>query len=123
MQHNANIEIWGRPFNLDLVKQIYDGEKESELQEEAADWFISNTGIMDDIKNIVFDYIKKNSETTISNDENIFKYVVPRAIYIPQNKNCTVAVLCDFRFDIEHGLAIVFEGKIFKEIGPEDIVL
>jgi hypothetical protein len=31
--------------------------------------------------------------------------------------------MCNFKFDMEHGLAIVFEDEKLKKIGPQEIVL
>ena len=43
---------------------------------------------------------------------NIFKYIIPKLIYIPNNRpQRTIDLLCDFRFDIEHGIAIIFENE------------
>ena len=55
--------------------------------------------------------------------ENIFKYVMPKSIFVPREEKRIVAVLFDFRFDMEHGMAIVFENEKFSTIGSEDIIL
>ena len=44
-------------------------------------------------------------------------------ISVPQVKERVVAVMCDFKFDMENGLAIVFENEKFKEVGYQDLVL
>ena len=33
------------------------------------------------------------------------------------------AILCNYKFDIEHGLAVVYENEKFKTVGAQDITL
>ncbi len=37
-------------------------------------------------------------------------------------KSQSIAILYDYNYDSEHGLAVVFENEILKEIGPQDII-
>ena len=55
--------------------------------------------------------------------DNIFKYVIPKRIFIPRTDKKIVAILCDYKFDMENGIAVVFENEKFKEIGVQDIIL
>ena len=48
----------------------------------------------------------------------------PTDIYLPRTTEIrSAALFCDYRFDEEHGIAIVFENEKFIEIGTQDIVL
>lgn len=50
---------------------------------------------------------------------------MPKQIYIKRyvtNKRI-LALLCNFKFDLEHRLAVVFENGKFKEVEPQDIIL
>jgi len=38
-------------------------------------------------------------------------------------KHCTVAIMCNCKFDMEHGIAVVFENGQFKKVGQQDIIL
>lgn len=50
--------------------------------------------------------------------------VMPESIFVPHSKkHRTVAIMCNYKFDMEHGLAVVFENGLFKKVGPQDIVL
>lgn len=56
--------------------------------------------------------------------ENIFRYVMPKSIFVPHiEKHRVASILCDYKFDMKHGIAVVFENGRFKEVGPEDIAL
>ena len=48
---------------------------------------------------------------------------MPKCIYVPKDKNRIVAILCYYKFDMEHNLSIVFENEKFKSVGSEDDVL
>ena len=56
---------------------------------------------------------------------NIFKYVVPQAIYLKRTKDTSrvVGIMCAFKLDIEHGLAIVFKDEQFVKIVQQDALL
>ena len=66
----------------------------------------------------------KMKEHTI---DNIFKYVIHKSIFIPidnnRNHKRVFALMCNYIFDMEHGLALIFENEQFKEMGPQDIIL
>ncbi len=118
------IEIWGREFELDLIYKTYSGEEPLDSQIAAVDELDSN-GI-NIAKEEVEKYIIKNNSQELGSDsiDNIFKYVIPKAIYVPQvDGHRIIALMCYYKFDMEHGLAIVFEKNRLKEIGEEDIVL
>jgi hypothetical protein len=68
--------------------------------------------------------LKENGAEIGDKIDNIFKYVIPRSLYIPRKQEKqTVAMLCDYKFDMEHGIAVVFENGQFKKVGSQDIVL
>lgn len=122
--NKKKMNIWNREFSLDVIYKIYEEEKPLECQLNAVKEFESKT--IDAIKNKVEQYVLKYNRKEVGADsiDNIFKYVMPKLIYVPQVKGCKViAVMCYYKFDPEHGLAIVFENNILEEIGPEDIVL
>lgn len=118
------IKIWGREFNLDLIYKTYSGEEPLDSQITAADKFDSS--ILDEAKKKVEEYIMKYNLQELKSEsvDNIFKYVMPKSIYVPQVEgHKIIAIMCDYKFDMEHGLAIVFEDNKLKDIGEEDIVL
>jgi len=126
MNKAIKLNIWGRLFELEVIYDCYQGEHVTPLQKETAlllenDSQFINT-CLNDIKNYCIEnYSEEISESKI---ENIFKYVVPKNIFIKRNdKNKMFALMCHFKFDMEHGLAIVFKDKKLLKIGPEDIIL
>lgn len=69
---------------------------------------------------LVEQYIMKynGSEIAVDHIDNIFKYVMPKSVLVTRNdKEQCFAVMCNYKFDMEHGLAVVFENKKFKTVG------
>lgn len=118
-----SIRIWNRDFDLDVVYDCYAGEDILDEQKKAFKAFLANKKMIDSSKVNVERYCLSQNKAEIGSDtiENIFKYVMPASIYVKRD-GC-VAIMCRYRFDEEHGIAVVFgEGKV-KEVGPQDIIL
>lgn len=124
MNNKVNLTIWGREFELNIVFQNYPGEEVTPNQEkvvlslETLDFGLS--------LNPLEEYILKYNSEDIDASEitNIFKYVMPKSILIPrENEKRVVALMCNYKFDMEHGLVIVFENEKYKTVGPQDIIL
>lgn len=101
-------------------------EKEiTDIQKDAVEKFTSCEKVVNEAKNDVEKYVIKNGLKDMGMDsvDNIFKYVIPKTISVPKAKKRVVAIMCNFKFDMEHGMAIVFEDEKIKKIGPQDIVL
>ena len=117
--------IWNREFDLRVIFDSYD-EEVLPIQEQALEAFLKSENTIQESKQQLEKYILNDEYAEIEGNsiDNIFKYVIPTDIYIPRTPETrTVALLCDYRFDEEHGIAIVFENEQFKEIGEQDIVL
>jgi hypothetical protein len=120
----SKITIWGREFNLNICYECYPGETILQGQKEAAEKFLSVIDAVEESKDEVEKYVLMSKEINMPNVDNIFKYVMPKNIYVPRNlKRRVVAIMCNYKFDIENGIAVVFENEHFKEIGVQDIVL
>ena len=123
---NKTMTIWGRQYDLPVVFDCFDNEEVLPIQKQALEAFLKAENTIQESKKQLEKYILNDEYAEIEGNsiDNIFKYVIPTDIYIPRTPETrTVALLCDYRFDEEHGIAIVFENEQFKEIGEQDIVL
>ena len=123
---NKTMTIWGRQYDLPVVFDCFDNEEVLPIQEQALEAFLKSENTIQESKQQLEKYILNDEYAEIEGNsiDNIFKYVIPTDLYIPRTPETrTVALLCDYRFDEEHGIAIVFENEQFKEIGEQDIVL
>lgn len=121
---NKEVLIWDRKINIRIDYDLYENETATAEQEQRLEEFISNTQLLND-KTAISDYCLKNNSKEIGNIvDNLFKYVAPTAILIPQSeKNKRIILLCNYKFDIEHGIAIIFENNSFSKIVPQDDIL
>jgi hypothetical protein len=127
LMNKQKITIWGREFELDIVFDCYKGESVLPAQTDALDKFLKKEELINLAKSSVESYcIKRDSEligaTAI---DNIFKYVIPESIYIQRAKDDKhiVGLMCKYKFDIDNGLAVVFENEKFKTVGTQDEIL
>ena len=121
-----NMNIWGREFQLDVIYDCFDDEKITSIQEEALKNVKDSDSFFDTSLDALKEYCLKEDEDEFQEKEisNIFKYVIPTSLYIVRNdKNREVALLCEYRFDIEHGIAIDYVDEKLNEIGTQDLVL
>ncbi len=128
VENDREYSIWGRNCMVDLIFDCYKGEEIEKYQEKAIEDFELNLqryskNALTEIKN----YISKNYKDELGGDnlENIFKYVVPRTVFVKKNssKKMIVGLICHFKFDDENNLAVKFvDGKI-SDIGGEQVVL
>lgn len=124
--NNITMKIWGREFDIEVYIRKSQNSDIASLQEEAYNKFMESQRIIDEAEKNLLSYIEKNYKNDLNENkiENIFKYVIPKTLFLPRTvKERTVVLLCDFKFDIEHGLAVVFENEKFKEVVSQDEVL
>lgn len=126
--NKASICIWGRQFTLDLYYEGARKEDPSQNQKKAFSVFQNTSMEIDKSCQNVKEYVLHDSPEQFEGKpiENIFRYVVPAYIYIPQSRDDeheTVIIMCDYKFDPEHGLAVVFENGKFVRVCPQDDVL
>ena len=118
--------IWEREFNLNMYFQSCADKTMLEKQTIAYNAFLKSEGAIAAALPKLKAYIEKNYSTRIPEKQisNIFKYVIPKMIFVPkQSGGNAIALMCDFKFDLEHGLALVFVNEQLKEIGSQDIIL
>ena len=122
----VSIEIWDRKFDLNVVFDCYSDESVTGEQLAALDKFISNPKWIAVAKKAVVKFCEKKVKGDADNQkkENIFSYIKPEVIFIKRDKTKPrVALLCKYRYDPEHGLAVVFDTNGNVIVGSQDIIL
>ncbi|WP_026836124.1 DUF6985 domain-containing protein [Eubacterium xylanophilum] len=118
--------LWGREFDLDITYDCYSDEEVLESQKEAVKSFLRFSKETDDALESVKEYCLTNNRKEIgsNNIDNIFKYVVPQYLFVPRDEmHQTVAIMCNYKFDLEGGMAIVFQNGKLLDIGKQEIIL
>ena len=139
------VTLWGHSFELPIIYQCYEDEDILDTQRQAFD-LLSKAFSVKKVENCEKDtppeaevkpnafvvaldalkqYIRDDDMAELPDPDipNIFRYVVPTDVFLPHKEGHRIAaILCDYRLEDEHGLAIVFEDGIFKKLGAQDIV-
>ena len=126
MIKKINVTIWGRDFQLDVMSNFYESDELSPKQIDSFNHFISNLNWIEKSKMEVEKYCKFDVENDEANNKknNIFSYVKPKCIFIEDNVEIPrVALLLHYRYDPEHGLAVVFDSEGNITVGIQDIVI
>lgn len=119
--NKIKMKIWGRSFNLRVIYECYGHQEVTEFQESLIKSFEKSVGLVDAVLPKVKQYCLEDENLNgVWEIDNIFKYVMPNSIYVKRDeKEGVIALLCDYKFDIEHGIAIVFSNGRFKEIAGQ----
>ena len=125
MIKKVDMNIWGRDFDLKVEFDCYRGEKVTKSQEEALKKFVKNVDIINKSRKILEKYCEKSVYADDENQkkDNIFSYIKPEYIYVKREEKPRVAIMCKYKYDMEHGLAIVFEDGGNITIGLQDEIL
>ena len=122
--NNVELTIWGRKFNLNVEYDCYEGEEITDVQNKALEKFVTCDTEIEKSLEHVKKYCKNNAlGENVGDIDNIFKFVVPTDLYVVRDNKRKVAILCEYKFDIEHGLAIIFENEKYKTVDSPDSVL
>ena len=123
---NTNIEIWGRKFNLKIEYDCCEGDDILPTQVTAIENLREAKSAIFDAKEKVEAYCLSKNHYEIGADhiENIFKYVMPKYLFVRRTEaKRIVAIMCNYRFDTENGIAVVFENEKLIQVGNQDIIL
>lgn len=122
--NKIKLNIWGREFELSIGYQNFPGEEVTKIQEDtlaaipSVDFSEARTGVEK--------YITQYFSTELGDDDlsNIFRFVIPKSILIMRSEEYRLfAVICNFKLDMEHGIAIAYKDEAFVVAGPQDLVL
>lgn len=122
------INVWGRELELDIIVSCFSNEDITDSQRETYIWFKNNINeIFEKAKLHLVQYcIQKNAVELANTDfSNMFKYVKPKSMLFSQDSahNKKMAILFNYKFDKENGIAVIFQNGDVKKTGMQDIAL
>lgn len=121
------VSVWGRSFELEVIFDCYTGEEVLLSQQEALKVFLDHLNLIEEAKAAVESYCLKRNGEEISDKriDNIFRFVLPKSLYIQRRKDNArvVGLMCDYKFNPDDGLCVVFENEKLKEVGSQNVVL
>ena len=126
MIKEVEFKIWDRDFTLPVYFETFKDMDVIKVQETALNTLLQNKEWIDAALSSVQEYSKKAllEDKTNNKKDNVFSYVKPESLFIecvPNNPR--VAIMCKYRYDLEHGLAIIFSNDGRVEVGLQDIIL
>ena len=117
------LNSWNRDFEIDITYEIFSDKPVTERQKTIASG-LSAVDFSESLEGVI-KYIRKYNSRDLGEEriDNLFRYVIPKRIYITQSEEEEFAIMCNYKFDMEHGIAVVYKCGKFKEAGPQDIIL
>ena len=114
---SKTMNIWGRKFEIQIRYEAHNGEEILKSQIDAVNDFLnmSDKLLADPEAVIKYCFANNPNEITMPVD-NIFKFVIPTALYIKRDLENNIVLLCDYKFDYEHGIALVFSKNKLVEV-------
>ena len=110
---NKSFEIWGQQFNLEVIFDTFEGEEVSSKQEEALNKFVEMSSSLLSDSSSISKYLVETSNGMVTEPVNVFEYVLPKSLFIKRSEDKRVVVLlCDYKLDLEHGIALVYEDEV-----------
>ena len=125
MIKHIEICIWGRNFSIPVDYNCYAGESLLPEQTDAINAFLNHPEWIEKARRSVEHYCREQVMEDVENckKDNIFSYIKPQGIFVRHEKRPRIALMCKYRYDIEHGVAVVFAADGSVTVGPQDIIL
>lgn len=119
------VHLWGRSLNLEIEFEQYANEEVLASQRDALERLLAAWDVVEQSLSKLKEYCLSNmGEDAGESVDNIFRIVVPTTLYVLRDESPrVVSLLCECRFDPEHGAALRFEDERLKDVGPQDISL
>lgn len=126
MIETLNLTIWDRDFILPVEYDCYQDERVTRQQKAAVKRFINHEEWIEASKTNVEEFCREQVLEDEENQkkDNIFSYVKPAYLLIKRDaKTPRIALMCKYRYDPEHGLAVVYSWDGEITVGIQDIIL
>ena len=126
MIETMKLTIWEREFSLPIEYDCYEGEDVTKEQKTAVNNFAKHKEWIDASKSIVEAFCREQVLEDEDNQkkDNIFSYIKPDYLFVKRDdENPRVAMMCKYKYEPEHGLAIVYSTDGKATVGIQDIIL
>ena len=122
------MSTWGKEITLEVRFDLLDDERVTSKQAYALGAIFVSWGSVNGAFDALRSYCLEHdgdmlaSECGTARIDDIFDIVEPYSLFVVRNDSKrSVALMCHYRLDPEHGLALLFENERLTQIGPEDI--
>ncbi len=120
-----NIVIWERSFSLPIEYDCYDVETVTVAQKKAVKALTEQPDWIEKAKEHVMAFCREQvlADNENTKKDNVFSYIKPEYLFVKREEHPRVAIMCKYRYDMEHGVAVVFAADGSVTVGPQDIIL
>ncbi len=122
------MSTWGKEITLEVRFDLLDDERVTSRQAYALGAIFVSWGAVNAALDAVKSYCLGNDGNMLASEcgtariDDIFDVVEPYSLFVVRDDSKrSVALMCHYRLDPEHGLALLFENERLTKIGPEDI--
>lgn len=124
MIKRIEIDLWGRHFSLPVEYENYYGDEVSTEQLQAVCRITDHPEKIIAAKKMVETYCHRDVERDKNNKkkDNIFSYVQPRDVYVKSTEGCAIGIMCNYRYNEDDGLAIVFYQDGTIRVGEQGLM-
>lgn len=126
MINSLECTIWGREFFLPIDFDCFDDEEPYNAQKNSLEKFLANIQWISESKQLLENFCRDKvlEDDTNEKKDDIFSYIKPDYVFVKrEKKNARVALMCKYRYDQEHGLALIFTYKGEVSVARQDDVL
>ena len=125
MINELDISIWERAFLLPIEYDCYDDEIVTDAQKSAVKMMTMHPEWIVSAKVHVESFCREKviADSENNKKDNIFSYIKPEYLFVKREDHPRVAIMCKYRYDIEHGLAVVFATDGSVTVGLQDFIL
>lgn len=116
--------VWGRTFTLDVSLSCHTGQGVLDSQVNVYNNIKNNINELYEVcKTKILEYVNEEEQKELFSDkempENIFKYIIPKAIIVTRHTDVDYfGFLFYFRYDRENDICVSFKDYKFFNIGP-----
>ena len=122
------MSTWGKEITLEVRFDLLDDERVTSRQAYALGAIFVSWGAVNAALDAVKSYCLENDGNMLASEcgtariDDIFDVVEPYSLFVVRDDSKrSVELMCHYRLDPEHGLALLFENERLTKIGPEDI--
>ncbi|MBP3201127.1 MAG: hypothetical protein J6M39_05730 [Lachnospiraceae bacterium] len=124
-------KIWGKEFSLKVLYECKNGQKPTNEQHQALEMFENELFQKKEVNKIqhyldsqkeIMNFISKlDGIDDVDINDSVLDYLKPVEIRVLNEKNRMVEIVCDFKFDMEHSIAIRFKNEKFDGFYQEEV--
>ena len=125
LDRKVDLVIWGKKFCLPFeYTDSVDSTNNTEVELSVKEFSDNSEDITDKSIPTVKEYVNKSAKMIgIAKVDELLECINPHMLLIGIDEgNINIALLCGFKYDPEHDIAIIYREQLLVEVGSQDLV-